>query len=69
MLHRNPPRLGEMLGEDDWFDKMSGQGRDYGRFDYMNKLLRFTEAKKAEILAGAPVEQPAVQDLASIAAR
>ena len=69
MIYRNPPRLGEMLGEDDWFDKMSGQGRDYGRFDYMNKLLRFTEAKKAEILAGAPVEQPVVQDLASIAAR
>jgi len=53
MLHRNAPRLGEMLGEDDWFDKMSAQGRDYGRFAYMGKLLAFTEAKKREILAEA----------------
>ena len=52
MLHRNSPRLGEMLGEDDWFDKMSAQGRDYGRFAYMNKLHAFTEAKKRELLAG-----------------
>jgi hypothetical protein len=52
MLHRNSPRLGEMLGEDDWFDKMSAQGRDYGRFNYMGKLLAFTEEKKREILAG-----------------
>jgi ectoine hydroxylase-related dioxygenase (phytanoyl-CoA dioxygenase family) len=53
MLHRNAPRLGEMLGEDDWFDKMSAQGRDYGRFAYMGKLLAFTEQKKREILAEA----------------
>jgi hypothetical protein len=52
MLHRNSPRLGEMLGEDDWFDKMSAQGRDYGRFNYMGKLLAFTEDRKREILAG-----------------
>jgi hypothetical protein len=52
MLHRNSPRLGEMLGEDDWFDKMSAQGRDYGRFNYMGKLLAFTEEKRREILAG-----------------
>jgi hypothetical protein len=51
MLHRNSPRLGEMLGEDDWFDKMSAQGRDYGRFSYMNKLNAFTEEKKRAILA------------------
>jgi len=51
MLHRNSPRLGEMLGEDDWFDKMSAQGRDYGRFAYMNKLNAFTDAKKREALA------------------
>jgi ectoine hydroxylase-related dioxygenase (phytanoyl-CoA dioxygenase family) len=51
MLHRNAPRLGEMLGEDDWFDKMSAQGRDYGRFAYMNKLHAFTEEKKRELLA------------------
>jgi ectoine hydroxylase-related dioxygenase (phytanoyl-CoA dioxygenase family) len=53
MLHRNAPRLGEMLGEDDWFDKMSAQGRDYGRFAYMGKLLAYTEAKRKEILADA----------------
>ncbi|HUO12454.1 MAG TPA: phytanoyl-CoA dioxygenase family protein [Caulobacteraceae bacterium] len=53
MLHRNSPRLGEMLGEDDWFDKMSAQGRDYGRFAYMNQLNAFTDAKKREILTSA----------------
>lgn len=53
MLHRNPPRLGEMLGEDDWFDKMSAQGRDYGRFAYMEKLRAFTERQKQQILEGA----------------
>jgi len=53
MLHRNSPRLAEMLGEDDWFDKLSAQGRDYGRFAYMNKLHAFTEAKKRELLAEA----------------
>jgi Phytanoyl-CoA dioxygenase (PhyH) len=53
MLHRNSPRLGEMLGEDDWFDKMSAQGRDYGRFSYMNKLNAFTDAGKRAILEGA----------------
>jgi ectoine hydroxylase-related dioxygenase (phytanoyl-CoA dioxygenase family) len=53
MLHRNSPRLGEMLGEDDWFDKMSAQGRDYARFAYMSKLNAFTDAKKREVLEGA----------------
>jgi hypothetical protein len=53
MLHRNSPRLAEMLGEDDWFDKLSAQGRDYGRFGYMNKLHAFTEEKRQAILAGA----------------
>ena len=52
MLHRNAPRLGEMLGEDDWFDKMSAEGRDYGRYVYMNKLHAFTERQKQAILAG-----------------
>jgi ectoine hydroxylase-related dioxygenase (phytanoyl-CoA dioxygenase family) len=52
LLHRNSPRLGEMLGEDDWFDKMSAQGRDYGRFTYMNKLHAFTEERKRALLAG-----------------
>jgi hypothetical protein len=54
MLHRNAPRLGEMLGEDDWFDKMSAAGRDYVRFGYMNKLHAFTEKQKRLILEGAP---------------
>ena len=52
MLHRNAPRLGEMLGEDDWFDKMSAAGRDYVRFGYMNKLHAFTEKQKRLILEG-----------------
>lgn len=52
MLHRNAPRLGEMLGEDDWFDKMSAAGRDYVRFGYMNKLHAFTEKQKRAILEG-----------------
>ena len=52
MLHRNAPRLGEMLGEDDWFDKMSAEGRDYGRYVYMNRLHAFTELQKQAILAG-----------------
>jgi len=52
MLHRNSPRLGEMLGEDDWFDKMSAAGRDYVRFAYMQKLLAFNENQKRAILAG-----------------
>jgi ectoine hydroxylase-related dioxygenase (phytanoyl-CoA dioxygenase family) len=54
LLHRNAPRLGEMLGEDDWFDKMSAAGRDYVRFDYMRKLLAFTEVKRQEILSSSP---------------
>ncbi len=53
MLHRNAPRLGEMLGEDDWFDKMSAAGRDYERFAYMGKLLAYTERQKQAILSGA----------------
>lgn len=64
MLHRNPPRLGEMLGEDDWFDKMSAAGRDYGRFAYMARLQAFNDAKKREILGQG--EAPAGQDLAAL---
>jgi hypothetical protein len=51
MLHRNAPRLGEMLGEDNWFDKMSAAGRDRGRFAYMQKLLAYTEQQKQTILS------------------
>ena len=51
MLHRNSPRLGEALGEDDWFDKMTAEGRDHLRMAHMAKLNRFTDEKKAAILA------------------
>jgi hypothetical protein len=50
MIYRNPPRLGEMLGEDDWFEKTTAAGRDYGRFNYMRQLLAFNEAGKQAIL-------------------
>jgi ectoine hydroxylase-related dioxygenase (phytanoyl-CoA dioxygenase family) len=50
MLHRNSPRLGEMLGEDDWFDKMAGIGRDHERFAHMRHLQAFTNQQKAAIL-------------------
>lgn len=52
LLHRNAPRLGEMLGLDDWFDKMSGIGRDHVRLAHMRQLHAFTDRQKAKILAG-----------------
>jgi ectoine hydroxylase-related dioxygenase (phytanoyl-CoA dioxygenase family) len=52
MLHRNSPRLGEMLGEDDWFDKMSASGRDHVRLAHMAKLLAFNEKQRRAILDG-----------------
>jgi hypothetical protein len=51
MMYRNSPRLAEMLGEDDWFDKISAAGRDHVRFAYMHKLLAFTEQQKQRVLA------------------
>jgi ectoine hydroxylase-related dioxygenase (phytanoyl-CoA dioxygenase family) len=51
MIHRNPPRLGEMLGEDDWFEKTTAEGRDYVRFDYMRRLLAFNEAGRRALIA------------------
>lgn len=50
MLHRNSPRIGEMLGEDDWFDKMAGIGRDQVRLAHMAKLHQFTAEQTARIL-------------------
>jgi ectoine hydroxylase-related dioxygenase (phytanoyl-CoA dioxygenase family) len=50
LLHRNSPRLGEMLGEDDMFDKMSAEGRDYLRGRHMGELLAFTDKQKKKIL-------------------
>lgn len=58
MLHRNAPRLGEMLGEDDWFDKMSGIGRDHVRFGHMLQLHAFTDRQKAAILDEASPGRP-----------
>lgn len=52
MMHRNPPRLGEMLGEDDWFDKLNEHGRDQLRAGYMMKLHDFTN-KRLEALLNA----------------
>ena len=46
----DPPRLGEMMGEDDWFDKMTPTGRDYVRLEHMRQLRAFTRAKKKSIL-------------------
>jgi ectoine hydroxylase-related dioxygenase (phytanoyl-CoA dioxygenase family) len=53
LLARNPPRLGEMLGEDDWFDKMTSTGRDYLRLEHMRQLHAFTNHKLKAIRAGA----------------
>ena len=50
MLHRNPPRLGEMLGEDDWFDKLDEHGRDYLRAGHMARLQAFTDKHKQMLL-------------------
>ena len=52
MYQRNPPRLGEMMGEDDWFDKMGATGRDYVRLEHMRQLHAFTNKKKKLILEG-----------------
>ena len=53
MMHRNSPRLAEMLGEDDWFDKMTAAGRDHMRLEYMMRLNAFTDRQKKVILEGA----------------
>jgi ectoine hydroxylase-related dioxygenase (phytanoyl-CoA dioxygenase family) len=53
MYARNPPRLGEMMGEDDWFDKMTPTGRDYIRLEHMRQLHAFTNKAKRAILAEA----------------
>jgi len=50
MMHRNPPRLGEMLGEDDWFDKLSAKGRDHLRMAHMMRLQSFNNQQKQILL-------------------
>jgi ectoine hydroxylase-related dioxygenase (phytanoyl-CoA dioxygenase family) len=51
MMHRNAPRLGEMLGEDDWFDKLDAHGRDYLRAGHMARLQAFNDQRKQALLA------------------
>ncbi|HXV01662.1 MAG TPA: phytanoyl-CoA dioxygenase family protein [Caulobacteraceae bacterium] len=68
MIHRNPPRLGEMLGEDDWFEKTTAAGRDYLRFDYMRRLLAFNEEGKQAILAEAAGPAATLKRRAPVAA-
>ena len=50
IVHRNGPRLAEMLGEHDWFDKMSGIGRDHEKFGHMLQLHAFTKQQLAKVL-------------------
>jgi ectoine hydroxylase-related dioxygenase (phytanoyl-CoA dioxygenase family) len=50
LLHRSSPRLGEMLGLHDWFDKMSGIGRDHEKLGHMLQLHAFTKQQLAKIL-------------------
>ncbi len=59
MMHRNPPRLGEMLGEDDWFDKLTAEGRDHVRAAYMTRLHAFTDQRKQVLLRCAEKRPPA----------
>jgi hypothetical protein len=49
-----------MLGQDDWFEKTTAEGRDYVRFDYMRRLLAFNEAgRRALIAEGEAARSPA----------
>ncbi|MEA3054584.1 MAG: hypothetical protein QOD30_16, partial [Actinomycetota bacterium] len=50
LLHRSSPRLAEMLGQHDWFDKMSGIGRDHEKLGHMLQLHAFTKQQLAKIL-------------------
>ena len=51
LLARNPPRLGEMLGADDGFDKLTpAGGRDYLRLEHTRQLHAFTRRGMKEIL-------------------
>jgi hypothetical protein len=55
-----------MLGQDDWFEKTTAEGRDYIRFDYMRRLLAFNEAGRRALLAeGETVRRPARRATAS----
>jgi hypothetical protein len=47
-----------MLGEDDWFDKMSVNGRDHVRLEHMRQLHAFTN-HKMKLIRGEKVEEVA----------
>jgi hypothetical protein len=53
LLHRNSPRIGEMLGLDDQFGKMTADGRDFQRIDHINALQSFSEQQKKLVLEDA----------------
>lgn len=55
LLFRNPPRMQELMGMDDGFEKGDIKGRDYKRFQYMSELNSFNEARKLELLTPEPV--------------
>ena len=61
---REPPERGDP--GDDRFEKISAQGRDYGRLAYMSKLHAFTEQKKTD---GSPVARGADQGTVSLSFR
>jgi len=51
LIARNPPRLGEMLGLDDGFDKLtSAGGRDFLRLEHTRQLHAFTRRQLRQIL-------------------
>src|SRR5262249_4886862 len=54
LIARNPPRLGEMLGLDDGFDKLTpAGGRDYLRLEHTRQLHAFTRRQLKAILSPA----------------
>ena len=51
VLHRNPPRLHELLGLDDGCENGPFEGRDYKRFQYMAELNEFNDARRSELFS------------------
>jgi hypothetical protein len=45
-----------MLGEDDWFDKLTAEGRDHVRAAYMMRLAEFTDQRKRDLLSADKAE-------------
>ena len=51
LIARNPPRMGEMLGLDDGFDKLTpAGGRDQLKLEHTRQLHAFTRRKLKQIL-------------------